>query len=253
MADQNPPSQSALPASKSGTRFSVFTKRPSPLDYNSLLEERKLALPQDFAEKVLEIESWIDKGTFTSEDLSELILIYSQAVEYYNSINSDKASYYADRIQMALMKPQVLDKMKQQRAAPTELESADQEIKRKREEEKHLGKDEKTQRKAQEYSRKQKERTLQINMHIENAKIEEKQELEKIIEEVHQAEDKNIDFVANDILKQSSELQLRLAERRRKAKFGAISGYTRGLPINSCKNANSKSFFRSETNFHDRA
>lgn len=93
------------------SRFSVFNKRPTPLDYKALREERKLELPEDFAEKVLEIETWIDRGEFTSQDLDDLILLYSQAVEYYNSINNNKASYYANRIQMALMKPHVLEKM----------------------------------------------------------------------------------------------------------------------------------------------
>jgi hypothetical protein len=92
-------------------RFSVFNKRPTPLDYKANRYERKVALPEDFAEKVLEIESWIDKGEFLSSDLDELILLYSQAVEYYNSMSNDKANYYANRIQLALMKPHVLAKM----------------------------------------------------------------------------------------------------------------------------------------------
>ena len=121
---------------KRNARFSVFNKRTSPLDYEALKEERKLCLPEDFAEKVLEYESWIDKGEFTSEDLSDLILIYSQAVEYYNSINSSKASYYADRIQMVLMKPQVLDIMKLESSDPLKVAEKNQEVKLKREKEK---------------------------------------------------------------------------------------------------------------------
>ena len=121
---------------KKQARFSVFNKRPTPLDYKAITQERKIALPEDFAEKVLEIETWIDKGEFTSNDLSELMLLYSQAVEYYNSINSDKAAYYADRIQMALMKPHVLEKMKIGGSDPEKLEKADEEVKLKREKEK---------------------------------------------------------------------------------------------------------------------
>ena len=56
---------------------------------------------------------------------------------------------------------------------------------------------------------------------------EEHQELEKIIEEVYQTEDKSVDYVANDMLKQSSELQMRLAERRRKAKMGNENSFFR--------------------------
>jgi hypothetical protein len=125
-----------MDANRKQTRFSVFNKRPTPLDYKAITQERKIALPEDFAEKVLEIETWIDRGEFTSNDLSELMLLYSQAVEYYNSINSDKAAYYADRIQMALMKPHVLEKMKIGGSDPEKLAQADEEVKQKREKEK---------------------------------------------------------------------------------------------------------------------
>lgn len=66
-----------------------------------------------------------------------------------------------------------------------------------------------------------------MNIIIENTKQEEHHQLEKIIEEVYQAEDKSVDFVANDMLKQSSELQMRLAERRRKAKMGGENSFFR--------------------------
>ena len=61
-------------------------------------------------------------------------------------------------------------------------------------------------------------------------------QLENIIEEVHEVEDTNVDYIANDMLKQSEELQQRLVERRRRARN-----------INSCKNSNSKSFFKFES------
>ena len=121
---------------KRNARFSVFNKRVNPLDYQSLAEERKLSLPEDFAEKVLEYESCIDRGEFTSEDLNDLILNYSQAVEYYNSFNSSKASYYADRIQLVLMKPQVLDIMKLEVQDPMKAAEKAKEIKLKREKDK---------------------------------------------------------------------------------------------------------------------
>jgi hypothetical protein len=92
------------------------------------------------------------------------------------------------------------------------------------------------QKKAQEYSRKQKEQSMKVNIDIQTSKIEKNQTLEEILEETHQNEDVNADFVANDMLKQSSELQRRLAERRKQARA-----------INSCKNSNSKSFFSFNT------
>lgn len=54
---------------------------------------------------------------------------------------------------------------------------------------------------------------------IENDKKEEVRKayvIENIIEEVHEVEDTNVEYVANDILKQSEELHQRLAERRRR-------------------------------------
>ena len=99
-----------------------------------------------------------------------------------------------------------------------------------------MDKSAKLQKKTQEFNRKQKERNMKMNIHIESTKKEKQQTLEKIIEEVHQAEDTTVDFVANDMIKQSSELQRRLAERRRQNRT-----------INSCKNSNAKSFFRFES------
>ncbi|CAI2366329.1 unnamed protein product [Moneuplotes crassus] len=208
----------------------------SPLQHRKRREERKVELPDTFPEKVLEIESWIDKGEFIKEDLDELMLIYSQVVEYYNSINSDKASYYADRIQATLMKPNVLERMMLTSKDPQKLLQKDQEIISKRKQEKNMDHHQKSIKKAQEYNRKKKERSHQMTVREENKIKEKKQTLEKIIEETHKAEDTSVDQVAKDLIKQSTDLQKRLAERRRKKGF-----------INSCKNANSKSFFRFES------
>ena len=216
---------------KRSIRNSVIWNNHSPLEYHSRCQERKVVLPESFPEKVLEIESWIDKGDYTKEDLEELMLIYSQVVEYYNSINSDKANYYADRIQSTLMKPQILERMSLSVTDPDKLIEMDEEVKTKRMEEKGLNSQDKSQKKAQEYNRKQKERSMQINVHNENKKKEKKQTLERIIEETHKVEDTSVDQVAMDLIKQSTDLHKRLAERRRN------KGY-----INSCKNANLKSF-----------
>ena len=55
-------------------------------------------LPVDFAEKVLDLELKIDQGRFTLDTITELMQLYSQAVEYYNGINDDKYTVYQDRI-----------------------------------------------------------------------------------------------------------------------------------------------------------
>lgn len=111
---------------KRNIRFSVFNKRPTPLEYGQKKEELKIQLPEDFAEKAIELESYIERNEFTSNDLADLMLLYSQAVEFYNSVNNPiKVAYYTERIQMVLMKPHVLTKMNLTMADPEKLLVAD--------------------------------------------------------------------------------------------------------------------------------
>jgi hypothetical protein len=163
-------------------RFTVVQKRPAPLEYSRKREERKMALPEDFAEKVLEIETWIDRGEFTQDDISELMLLYSQAVEYYNSINNNKASYYTERIQMALMKPKVMEKMEMASSDPEKMEVQNKNVLTKRTMEKNMDKKEKSQKKSQEYIIKREETVLKKVFQVEN-----------VIKEVHEVEDTNVD------------------------------------------------------------
>lgn len=46
------------------------------------------------------------------ETISALILLYQQAVEYYNGKNDGKYSYYEARMQNLFVKPEVIIKMK---------------------------------------------------------------------------------------------------------------------------------------------
>ena len=64
-------------------------------------------LPSDFADQVLDIELLIDKGEFDLDTINSLMLLYSQAVEYYNGINSNKYTYYEARIQNMLIRPEI--------------------------------------------------------------------------------------------------------------------------------------------------
>ena len=50
----------------------------------------------------------IDQGKFSIETINELLLLYSQAVEYYNCINDDKHIIYQERIQNMLVRPEIL-------------------------------------------------------------------------------------------------------------------------------------------------
>mmetsp|Transcript_17339 Transcript_17339/g.19410 ORF Transcript_17339/g.19410 Transcript_17339/m.19410 type:complete len:381 (+) Transcript_17339:309-1451(+) len=116
------------------------------------------------------------------------------------------------------------------------MKKQDQKIINKRKEEIKLNNEEKSKKVAHDYTLKQKERSYKMKVHIENEKKEKMQTLEKIIEETHNAEDTSVDFVAQDLVKQSTDLQKRLAERRKHQRS-----------IQSCKNGGGKSFFQFES------
>ena len=64
---------------------------------NSILPESK-RLPRKFAQQLLDLEFEVETGSFTMETISALILLYQQAVEYYNGNNDGKYSYYEARM-----------------------------------------------------------------------------------------------------------------------------------------------------------
>ena len=55
-------------------------------------------LPPDFADKVLNLELKIDQGNFNMDTINELLLLYSQAVEFYDGMNDEKYITYEGRI-----------------------------------------------------------------------------------------------------------------------------------------------------------
>lgn len=58
-------------------------------------------LPTDFAGRVLKLEMQIDKGiNFTTmDDIKNLMDLYTQAVEYYNSSQqNDRQKYYESKL-----------------------------------------------------------------------------------------------------------------------------------------------------------
>lgn len=56
-------------------------------------------LPPNFAENVLDYELKIDQGKLSIDTINELILLYSQAVEYYNGMNDERFESYQARLQ----------------------------------------------------------------------------------------------------------------------------------------------------------
>jgi hypothetical protein len=47
---------------------------------------------------VLNLELTIDTGDFGMDTINDLMLLYSQAVEYYNGMNDEKYTHFESRI-----------------------------------------------------------------------------------------------------------------------------------------------------------
>jgi len=60
---------------------------------------------------VLDLELLIDKGEFDINTINNLMILYSNAVEYYNGISSEKYTYYEARIQNMLIRPEIFNVM----------------------------------------------------------------------------------------------------------------------------------------------
>ena len=89
------------------SKHSKASSRMSSRRGISLALENK-SLPDNFHERVVELEHKIEQRRFNLDNVNELMLLYSQAVEYYNGINDNKFVIYQDLIQKILVKPEVL-------------------------------------------------------------------------------------------------------------------------------------------------
>jgi hypothetical protein len=47
---------------------------------------------------VLNLELMIDHGDFNMETINQLVVLYSNAIEYYNGMNDEKYTYFESRI-----------------------------------------------------------------------------------------------------------------------------------------------------------
>ena len=65
------------------------------------------SLPPNFFEQVLVCEIQMKKG-FSMVTLQKLINYYSQAIEYYESINDPRFARYSKSLQLLLMQPEVM-------------------------------------------------------------------------------------------------------------------------------------------------
>ena len=69
--------------------------------------EKKKTIPEDFFEQILTCEIQLKKG-FSMNVLKKLINLYSDAVEYYESINDPRYQRYSKSLQILLAQPQIL-------------------------------------------------------------------------------------------------------------------------------------------------
>lgn len=61
--------------------------------------KKNIKLPENFAERVLDLETNIEMGQFQIEDVDRLLELYSEAVQYYNSIVDKKYLHYEHKMQ----------------------------------------------------------------------------------------------------------------------------------------------------------
>ena len=86
------------------TRLPAST--PSNRPRGSLRASRKL--PTNFAERVLDLEADIESGKFNQNSIDELMELYSDAVEYYNSKQDKKFHYYEQKMQTLMTRPEII-------------------------------------------------------------------------------------------------------------------------------------------------
>jgi len=91
--------------------------------------EKKKTIPEDFFEQILTCEIQLKKG-FSMNVLKKLINLYSDAVEYYESINDPRYQRYSKSLQILLAQPQILKAINLQTKKGT-IKVHKQEIKKK--------------------------------------------------------------------------------------------------------------------------
>ena len=86
---------------------SLFQAIKSKKEMQSSGKKKITSLPPNFFEQVLVCEIQMKKG-FSMVTLQKLINYYSQAIEYYESINDPRFTRYSKSLQLLLMQPEVM-------------------------------------------------------------------------------------------------------------------------------------------------
>jgi hypothetical protein len=103
-----------------------------------LQKKVRKSLPDNFFEKVLELELRI-KRDFTMEILTEIVNLYTSAIEWYESIEDSKYKDYQNRLNILLSQPDILKCMNEYylRKGEKDLDSEDYAQKLRKEQEKN--------------------------------------------------------------------------------------------------------------------
>ena len=172
-----------------------------------------LKLPKKFAEQVLELEMNIT----TLKQVQRLVALYSKAVEFYNGKSDSRYLIYQDKIEKLMTEQRVMDmlssKANNEKCVNPEPKA---EI------------DPKTKRKL-----KKKENMLKMNLHMSNQEQEKMGVKSKIIEDHTIAQDTDYKIIQGDLNEQTSNLSVRLQERRNKMKKEQQTLSTSGKVTNS--------------------
>ena len=86
---------------------SLFQAIKTKKEMQSSGKKKITSLPPNFFEQVLVCEIQMKKG-FSMVTLQKLINYYSQAIEYYESINDPRFTRYSKSLQLLLMQPEVM-------------------------------------------------------------------------------------------------------------------------------------------------
>lgn len=75
---------------------------------STIITAKMMKLPKNFAQKALDLETEIEMGQASIEQVNALIALYSDAVQYFNSLADKKYLYYESKLQNLLVKPEIM-------------------------------------------------------------------------------------------------------------------------------------------------
>ena len=84
-------------------------KRVSPLDEDS--DEKQQREPEEYASEIMQLEIELENPCVSFEVVQQLMGLYSQAIDYYVSIGSEKYKYFKKKIANLMIQPQVIECM----------------------------------------------------------------------------------------------------------------------------------------------